>query len=177
MNYQEFLKTKELKSIEMGFDVDKNTLNDKMFNFQKDICAWALKKGKSAVLIGCGCGKSLIQLEWAHRVNLHTNKNVLIIAPLSVVNQTYREAQKFGIPNVNICRTQDDVKDGINITNYGMIEHFNTNEFIGVVLDESSILKSFTSKTTAEFTDRFYATPYDNEKAQISLEDYFGLKV
>ena len=160
MNYKEFLKTKELQSIEMGFDIDKSTLNEKMFNFQKDICAWALKKGKSAILIGCGCGKTIIQLEWAYRVYKHTKKNVLIIAPLSVVNQTYRESIKFGISNVTVCRTQKDVRDGINITNYEMIEHFNTDEFIGVVLDESSILKSFTSKTTSNFIDKFQKQPY-----------------
>ena len=160
MNYAEFLKTKELKSIECGFDVDKNALNKNLFEFQRDIVAWALKKGKSAVIIGCGCGKTIIQLSWAEQVCKRTGKRVLIIAPLSVVKQTAGEAEKFGISKVAICRTQDDVKDGINITNYEMIDHFNTDDFIGVVLDESSILKSFTSKTQGELTDKFRFTPY-----------------
>lgn len=160
MTYKEFLKTKELQTIEAGFDVDKDTLNSNLFPFQRDIVCWALKKGKAAVLIGCGLGKTFIQLEWAAQVHKHTGGKVLIIAPLSVVKQTAREAERFGIGEVHVCRTNDDVKEGLNITNYEMIEHFDTSQFIAVVLDESSILKSFTSKTTADFTLRFARTPY-----------------
>lgn len=119
-----------------------------------------VKKGKCAVLIGCGCGKTLIQLSWAEQVHKHTGKNVLIIAPLSVVKQTAREAEKFGVETVHICRTKEDVRPGLNITNYEMAEHFDANEFVGVVLDESSILKSFTSKSTNYLTDKFHFTPY-----------------
>ena len=118
MNYEEFLKTKEINTPPCGFDVNKDDLNNKMFDFQKDICSWALKKGRAAILIGCGCGKTIIQLEWANKVYEHTGKNVLIIAPLSVTTQTKREADKFGIPNVHVCRVPEDVKPGINIINY-----------------------------------------------------------
>ena len=160
MDYKEFLKSKEQKSIEAGFDIEKDELNSNMFEFQKDLCKWALKKGKSAILIGCGCGKTVIQLEWAHQVHMHTGRSVLILAPLSVVNQTAKEAEKFGIETVHVCRTQDDVKGGLNITNYEMIEHFDTSAFVGIVLDESSILKSFTSKTTGQLTELFRDTQY-----------------
>ena len=108
MNYQEFLKTKAIAAQSSGFDIDKDELNPNMFDFQKDLCKWALKKGKSAILIGCGCGKTVIQLEWASQVHRHTGKSVLILAPLSVVKQTAKEAEKFGIEIVNICRTQED---------------------------------------------------------------------
>lgn len=160
MDYKEFLKTKAIVATPTGFDIDKSELNENMFDFQKDLCKWALKKGKSAILIGCGCGKTIIQLEWAHQVHVHTGKSVLILAPLSVVNQTSKEATKFGIETVHVCRTQADVKDGLNITNYEMIEHFDTSVFAGIVLDESSILKSFTSKTTGQLTELFRKTPY-----------------
>ena len=90
MDYNEFLKTKELKRIECGFDVEKENLNKNLFEFQRDIVAWACKKGKAAVIIGCGCGKTIIQLSWAEQVHKHTGKDVLIIAPLSVVKQTAR---------------------------------------------------------------------------------------
>ena len=160
MTYEEFLKTKELKTIEAGFDVPEEWLSDKLFPFQKDIVRWALKKGKAAILTGCGTGKTFMLLMWACCVWKHTGKKVLIISPLSVVKQTAIEAEKFEICKVTICRTQDDVKDGVNITNYEMAEHFKASEFVAVVLDESSILKSFSSKTTKEFTDKFYRTPY-----------------
>ena len=160
MNYQEFLKTKELKTIQAGFDVPEEWLSDKLFDFQRDIVKWALKKGKCAILTGCGTGKSFMLLEWAYCVHKQTGGNVLILSPLSVVKQTAHEAEKFDICEVHVCRSQDDVKDGINITNYEMIEHFNADSFVGVVLDESSIIKSFTSKTQGDLTDRFYHTPY-----------------
>ena len=160
LTYSEFLKTKELQTIAAGFDVDDKELNKNLFPFQRDIVRWACKKGKAAVLIGCGLGKTIIQLSWAEQIYKHTDKRVLIIAPLSVVKQTAREAEKFGISRVKVCRMNDDVEDGLNITNYEMIEHFDCSQFVAVVLDESSILKSFTSKTTADFTERFYRTPY-----------------
>lgn len=159
MNYQEFLKTKELQSIEAGFDVDKNSLNSHLFDFQRDIVAWALKKGKAAIFSDCGTGKTILQLEFANQIVKHTGKRALIVAPLAVVKQTKREGEKFGI-ETNICRTQEDVCDGINITNYEMLEHFNANDFICVVLDESSILKSFTSSTRNLLIDMFVKTPY-----------------
>lgn len=160
MTYKEFLKTKELQTIEAGFDVDRDSLNPNMFDFQKDICTWALKKGKVAIITGCGTGKTILQLSWAEQVHKHTGGKVLIIAPLSVVRQTAREAEKFGMSEVTICRKQDDVKDGLNITNYEMIEHFIASDFTAVVLDESSILKGFTSRTTIELTEMFRRTPY-----------------
>lgn len=160
MKYAEFLKTKELKTIDAGFDVPEEWLSDRLFPYQRDIVRWALKKGKAAILTGCGTGKTFMLLEWAHCVHRHTGGKVLIVSPLSIVSQTAREAEKFKICDVTVCRTQKDVKDGLNITNYEMVEHFKASDFIAVVLDESSILKSFTSKTTSDFTDKFYHTPY-----------------
>lgn len=160
MDYKEFLRKKELRTIQSGFKVDKSKLNPMTFDFQRDVIAWALEKGKAAILTGCGTGKTFMQCEWARNVCEHTNGNVLIIAPLSVVDQTKREAHKFGIGDITICRTAEDVKEGINITNYEMIEHFDPYAFQGVVLDESSILKSFTGKTQETMTRMFARTPY-----------------
>lgn len=159
MTYEDFLKSKELQTIQAGFDVDKNDLNENLFDFQRDIVAWALKKGKAAVFSDCGSGKTIVQLEFANQVSKHTGGKSLVVAPLAVVKQTKREGEKFGI-QANICRTQEDVKDGINVTNYEMLEHFNANEFVCVVLDESSILKSFTSTTRNLLIDMFIRTPY-----------------
>lgn len=158
--YEEFLKSKELKAIDAGFDLDRNSINKNAFEFQKDIIQWACKKGRAAILTGCGSGKTMMQLEWARAVHNHTGRKVLILAPLSVVNQTVEEARKFGIEGVVSCREQKDATGEINVTNYEMVEHFNASEFSGVVLDESSILKSFTSKTQTILTDMFCRTPY-----------------
>ena len=160
VTYEEFLKTKEMKAEACGFDIDRNSITPYAFDYQKDIIAWACKKGKCAILTGCGTGKTLMLLEWCNAVHEQTNKPVLIVSPLSVVNQTQREAQKFEICTVNVCRKQADVINGVNITNYEMIEHFDGSSFAGVCLDESSILKSFTGKYQQLLTEMFCKTPY-----------------
>lgn len=107
----------------------------------------------------CGTGKSIVQLEWAHQVSKRTGGKVLVVAPLAVTEQTKREGDKFGIP-VKVCASQKDVEDGISITNYEKLERFVANEFVGVVLDESSILKSFTGKIRNQIISCFAKTPY-----------------
>lgn len=159
MTYEEFLKTKDLERIEAGFDIPKSKLNKALFPFQRDIVSWALKKGKCAIFSDCGTGKTLMQMEFANQVCKHSKGNALIIAPLAVVEQTKKEGEKFGIA-INVCRTQDDVKKGVNITNYEMLEHFTAAAFTAVILDESSILKSFTSSTRDLLIDMFQKTPY-----------------
>lgn len=160
MNYMEFLQSKAIKAEACGFEVDRDSITPMAFDYQRDIIAWACKKGKCAILTGCGTGKTLMLLEFARAVCEHTGGKVLIVSPLSVVEQTRREAAKFGICAVTVCRSAEDVRDGVNITNYEMIEHFDASVFAGVVLDESSILKSFTGKYKTLLTDMFCNTPY-----------------
>ena len=160
MTYLEFLKTKEMRAEACGFDIDRDSITPYAFDYQKDIITWACKKGKCAILTGCGTGKTLMLLEWSNAVHKQTNKPVLIVSPLSVVNQTQREAQKFEICTVNVCRKQEDAINGVNITNYEMIEHFDGSAFVGVCLDESSILKSVTGKYQQILTEMFCKTPY-----------------
>ena len=157
MNYDEFLKTKIEQFKPCGFDCEPS--NENLFDFQRAIVKIALKRGKSALFLDTGLGKTICQLSWADEVYKHTGKNVLILAPRAVSVQTKREGEKFGI-DVNIRRTQEDVKDGINITNYEMLEHFNADEFIGIVLDESSILKSYSGKMKTEIIEKFENVPY-----------------
>lgn len=157
--YQECINNKAIVSINTGITVDKFDLNPMLYEFQKDIVRWALAKGKAAIFADCGLGKTPMQLEWARHVHVHTGGNVLILAPLAVSSQTVREGHKFGI-DVNICESQDDVQPGINITNYEKLDKFVSSRFDGVVLDESSILKSFSGKMRTEIIDRFRDTPY-----------------
>lgn len=159
MKYQEFLKTKEYHYENTGFDVDISDLNSNLFDFQKQIVKWALKKGRCALFLDTGLGKTICQLEFANQVCKKENGKALILAPLAVSRQTKSEGEKFGI-EVNICRTQSDVKDGINITNYEMLKHFNPGEFICVVLDESSILKASLGKMSNDIIDIFRFTKY-----------------
>lgn len=159
MEYNEFLKKKIIQHQPVGFDVSLDELNPMLFDWQKVLVRWALYKGRAALFEDCGLGKTPQQLEWAYQVNQRTGRDILILAPLAVSKQTKREGLKFGI-SVNICSTQDDVAPGINITNYEKLHNFNPGRFIGVVLDESSILKNFTGKIRNQIISAFRETPY-----------------
>lgn len=159
MTYKEFLQSKVKTIQNTGFDIKLADINSKLFNFQKDIVKWAIKRGTAALFEDCGLGKTFQQLEWARLIYEKTARNILIVAPLAVSMQTKREGKKLNI-EVNICRTQADVKSGINITNYEMIDHFDETQFIAVVLDESSILKAYMGKTKRQLIDKFKNTPY-----------------
>lgn len=159
MEYSRFIEKKRIVNFSSGFEIDRGLLNSKLFDFQKDIVSWSLKKGKSAIFADCGLGKTPMQLEWARQVSNYTGKRVLILAPLAVSKQTQREGNKFDI-DVNVCREQKDLKDGINITNYEILEHFDISNFAGIVLDESSILKSYSGKMRNYIIDSFCKTPY-----------------
>lgn len=137
MEYSEFLKSKLITSTPSGFDVDAIDLPSNLYPYQTDLVRWALKRGKAALFTMTGTGKTAMQVSWADQVAKRTHK-VLILAPLAVSKQTVRESMKFGIV-VNLCRSHDDVKKGINITNYEMLQHFHPTDFDGIVLDESSI--------------------------------------
>lgn len=145
MTYENFLESKATAVPCCGFSVNKDELQSCLFEWQKDIVCWALKKGKAALFEDCGLGKTLQQLEWCRIVSTKTGKPCLILAPLAVSRQTKNEGSKFGY-EVNICREQDQIKSGINITNYEILDHFDLSIFGGIVLDESSILKHYSSK-------------------------------
>jgi hypothetical protein len=155
-DYFAFLQSKQKSHTLSGFDIDENQLNAFMFPFQKFIVKRALKAGKYAIFADCGLGKTLMQLEWANQVNRHTNKPVLILAPLAVSGQTINEGSKFNIP---ICK-YDGSNSPIQITNYEQLEKIDCSIFSGVVLDESSILKNFEGATKKLILDQFSNTPY-----------------
>ena len=159
MNYKEFLQNKRFVLESSGFDIDKNQLNPMLYDFQKDIVRWALKKGKACIFADCGLGKTPMQLSWAYQVHKHTGGKILILAPLAVASQTRREAEKFGY-SAKVVEQQSDCIEGINITNYEKLDRFVANEFVGIVLDESSILKSYSGKVRTAIIQNFHDIPY-----------------
>ena len=157
--YEEYVSAKRKAVPDSGFDPED--VNDKLFGFQKEIVRWACRKGKSAIFADCGMGKTAMQIEWARQVCEHVggDSKVLVLAPLAVAQQTRREGAKFGV-DVTMCRCAGDVKQGVNVTNYEMLHAFDPSVFCGVVLDESSILKTYTGKTRNEIISAFSDTPY-----------------
>lgn len=169
MEYQKFIKTKQKNHIESGFEVTE--LNDLLFDWQKKAVSIALKKGRFALFMDCGLGKTFMQLEWAYRVSKHTNGKVLILAPLAVVQQTKREADKF---NVSL--------ENIDITNFDQLKNIDTSIYSGVVLDESSILKGRDGKLSRLIIDSFAnhqyklactATPSPNDHMELGQHSEF----
>lgn len=157
MTYDDFIKSKVRLHEAAGFEPVK--LNKHLFDWQKHVVTWAVKRGRAALFEDCGLGKTLQQLEWARQVARLDKGPVLVLAPLSVADQTEEEASKFWIKAKHI-RDRSEVIEGINITNYDRLELFQDVKFAGVVLDESSILKNFTGKTRIALTERFADTPY-----------------
>jgi hypothetical protein len=146
MKYQEFIESKRITPVLAGHDVEESQLNTNLFDFQKVSVKWALKRGRAAIFADTGLGKTIMQTSWADEVVKHTGGDVIIFAPLCVATQTVNEGLKFGI-SINYCRDQENVKPGINITNYEMMDKFDMELFAGVVLDESSIIKNRDGKT------------------------------
>ena len=134
------LEKRQFKTSTTGFETDH--INSMLYDFQRDIVKWALSIGRAAIFADCGLGKTPIQLVWAYEVCRYTGGNVLILAPLAVSQQTVREGKKFNV-KVKYCRSQKEIEPGVNITNYEMMDSFDNN-YAGVVLDESSIIKSYT---------------------------------
>ena len=157
-SYLEFLKSKQNVAVDAGFECAD--LNKHLFQYEADIVRWALKKGKAALFEDCGLGKGIQQLSWAEKVCEHTGRSVLVVAPLSVAHQTVREGEKFGI-KATYAPDMGAITDvGIYTTNYDRISNFDASVFAGVVLDESSILKDYTSATKQELIDMFKFAPY-----------------
>lgn len=161
MTYEQFLERKKVRVQESGFEVAE--LNKNLFQFQDYIVRKALKHGRYAIFADCGLGKTLMQLEWAYRVVEYTNRPVMILAPLAVTGQTIQEGLKFGIEVYEYLPemiTMHETPPGIFITNYEQLDNVNTEDFAGVVLDESSILKNYEGATKELIIDRFAQTQY-----------------
>lgn len=161
--YLKFLSEKQTAVQESGFDVEDSDLSPQLFPFQKYCVKRALKVGRFAMFEDCGLGKTYQQLEWAQQVVNHTNKPVLILAPLGVIGQTIKEGVHFGYKVTEIALTtfDQDLDAGIYITNYDNMDNIDAYLFGGgVVLDESSILKNFAGKTRTALIEDFKNTPY-----------------
>jgi superfamily II DNA or RNA helicase len=155
--YQKFLARKAVADIPTGIKVGE--LNPMLFDFQRDITRWALRRGRAAIFADCGLGKTPMQLEWARHIQETKGAGVLVVAPLAVSDQTVREGIKFGVA-VYKCKEQRDFHGGIGITNYERLHKFDPRKFGAIVLDESSILKSYTGKYRTDLIDRWGKVPF-----------------
>ena len=149
MNYQQFLESKKHDLGSYGFD--PNFIPDIAFDFQREIITRAVRKGRIAIFADTGLGKTLIQLSIAQNIVNHTNKKVLILTPLAVAFQFIQEAQKIGIYDIEYSKDGKHTKK-IVICNYERLHLLDSNDFTGMILDESSILKNFKGKIKSQIT-------------------------
>ena len=157
MDYQAFLENKKHSIGNFGFKA--NYVPDMAFDFQKYIIEKATLKGRIAIFADTGLGKTLIQLSIAKNIIQHTNKNVLILTPLAVAFQFILEAEKLGIDDIEYSKDGKHTKK-IVICNYERLHYFDSNDFEGVILDESSILKNFDGKIKSQVTAFVKKIPY-----------------
>lgn len=146
--FEAFLSQRQQRGADQGFA--PCFMPDFLFDFQKAIVEWSVRKGRGAIFADCGLGKTPMGLTWAANINRKTNKPVLYLTPLAVGAQTAREAEKFGIEATH--SRDGNTKGRIIITNYERLHYFNPGDFGGVVCDESSILKSFAGARKQEIT-------------------------
>jgi len=156
----EYLRFLEAKKHSIGnFGFEANYIPDIAFDFQKYIIEKAVKKGRIAIFADTGLGKTLIQLSIAKNIIQHTNKRVLILTPLAVAFQFILEAEKLGIDDIEYSK-DGTFESKIVICNYERLHYFNSADFIGVILDESSILKNFDGKIKGAVTAFVKKIPY-----------------
>jgi len=136
------------------------SLNPALKDHQRHAVEFALKAGCAALFLDTGLGKTLCALEWGRIVVEHTGRPVLMLAPLAVAAQHEREAVKFGIDAKAVREPDEITTPRVYITNYDRLAKFDAEQFAGVILDESSILKSFHGATTKALIATFKHTPF-----------------
>jgi len=146
-NYASFVTSKLLSVPPVGITKDV-PLIDGLFPHQVDLVRWALRRGRAAIFADTGLGKTRMQVAWADVVQRETGGDLLILAPLAVAQQTVQEAAACGV-NITHAHDAGDVRPGINITNYDRLHKFDASRFVGVVLDESSVIKHHTKQDFA----------------------------
>ena len=178
--YVSFLAKKAVIAPSRGLDAAP-ALADHLFPFQRLCVEFALKVGCVGIYLDTGLGKTLVQLEWAKHAAEHSNGRALILTPLAVAKQIEREAARFGY-DARVIRDQAEIRSGINICNYDRIDKLDPAAFGAVSLDEASILKSFTGKTTRALITAFSAhrwkmcataTPAPNDHMELGQQCEF----
>jgi DNA modification methylase len=158
MDYEKFIQAKRKKELATGHQ--PGDLSEHLFDFQHAIVSWAVRRGRAAVFADTGLGKTLMQLSWADEVASHTGGIVLVLAPLAVSEQTIEQGATFGIEVRRVPHGKTPDAPGVWITNYERMDSIDFTLLRGIVLDESSILKSHDGKTRQRIIDAAQGIPY-----------------
>lgn len=157
-------------------------MNSTLFPHQAHGVEFALRGGRDALFYDTGLGKTAMMLEWGRCVVEAENKPVLMLAPLAVSQQHIREAERMGIDAAISRFGQPPATPRVVVTNYERLDKFDPADYAGVILDESSILKSFTGATTRRLITTFAdtrfrlagsATPAPNDHTELGQHSSF----
>ncbi len=179
MSYADFLAAKSRAHGTYGRECSTSDVSSVLHDWQAEIVAWAVGKGRAAIWADTGLGKTFMQVEWA-RLSADDSGRALIVAPLAVCQQTIREAAKLGV-TARYLR-EDDGQPGLIVTNYEMIDRFDPTDLDAVVLDEASILKQSDGKTRTKLITHFAsvrarlactATPAPNDPEELTSQAEF----
>ena len=180
--YSDFLARKLPRAQATGIDIADETLPKSLFDFQSHCTQFALHQGRAGIYLDTGLGKSAIELAFAEIARKESDGRALLLCPLAVAPQFVRESAKLGIGDAFVIRDQSEARDGINIINYDRLDHIDASRWDCVVLDEASILKSFTGKTTRALIESFAgarfrlaatATPAPNDHMELGQQSEF----
>ncbi|MBX9873305.1 MAG: helicase, partial [Beijerinckiaceae bacterium] len=156
--YRALCASKRPKTLASGISRTPE-LNASLRDHQRVGVEFALRAGRSALFYDTGLGKTRMMLDWGRCVVEYTNKPVLMLAPLAVGAQHIREAEAMGVDAAISRFGQPPSSPKVVITNYERLEKFDPVDYAGVILDESSILKSFTGATTRKLISTFDQMP------------------
>lgn len=178
--YAAFLARKSIKAKDRGL-TNIPELSHHLFPFQHYCVDFALRLGSSGCFLSTGLGKTEIQLEFCQKAAEASNGRALILTPLAVAGQTKRRADRWGY-EATVIREQRSAIKGINICNYDRLDKLDPSKFSVISMDESSIIKNFSGKTTRALTDAFNgyrfklcatATPAPNDHMELGTHAEF----
>lgn len=180
LDYRAFLESKAIATPMRGMS-EPPRLSAHLFPHQSHCVEFGLMAGSWGCFLDTGLGKTACELEYLYHTLAHHNGYALILTPLAVARQIEKEGQRWGY-DVRVIREQSDARRGINVCNYDRRDHLDATAFGAVALDESSILKSFTGKTTRSLIEAFSslrwrmaatATPAPNDHVELAQHSEF----
>lgn len=181
LSYRQFLENKTKSAPSRGLS-SVPRLNSSMFGFQRNCAEFGLRSGSWGCFLDTGLDKTMVELEWARHAGAASNGRSLILTPLAVARQIEAEGRKWNYPDIRVIRNQDEAREGINVCNYDRLALLEPQAFGAVVLDESSIIKNWTGKTTRALIEAFArhrwrmaatATPAPNDHTELGTHSEF----
>ena len=182
-DYRAFLSRKMPRAAAFGIECNADALPPSLFDYQRHCVEFAMRQGRAGIYLDTGLGKTAIELAYADAALRQGGARMaLLLAPLAVAQQVVREADKLGIGDVRVIREQADARPGINVCNYDRLDKLDTQAFDVAVLDEASVLTSFTGKTPRALIESFAghrwkmaatATPAPNDHMELGQQAEF----